>query len=318
MGHYRCLLCDAGNPVLVSNRDAKTGEALLVVRCVGCGFVSQMEPPCRDDLKIYYSHNYRVDYKSVVEPKLKHVYRAGAAAAKRLAFLQTSGVTIAGKSLVDIGAGGGEFIFLATKAGGLAKGIEPNAGYSEFAKREYGVEVNKAMLDEANLMDVDVITMFHVLEHMANPKAVFEQLWGFLNSDGYLLIEVPNILQKDASPNNIFFKAHLHYFSVSTLKAFASPWFSCEKVSDDGNLLMLLKKREEVSTLNLPNSSEVQHVERRLKAKGWLEYLFVGGGLLKLFKKLKARSLEAQLKGSPKQLLLRKFVSGDLDCGAER
>lgn len=310
MAQFQCLLCGTGNPLPVSNKDAKTGQPLVVVRCLNCGFVSQMDIPSGEELRVYYSHNYRADYKSVYEPKLKHVYRAGAAATKRLAFLERSGIVINGKSILDIGAGGGEFVFLASTRGGLAQGIEPNEGYSQFAKREYGVDVQTAMLDDVNIGGVDIITMFHVLEHIADPKVVLEKLWGLLNENGILFIEVPNILQNDASPKNIFFKAHLHYFSSSSLAAFASPWFSCERVVDDGNLLMLLRKRESKQSVSLPSPSDIEFIETRLNAKGWFEYLFVGGGWKKAFKRLGSRYKESQLSGAPRQLLLDNFGHG--------
>ena len=308
MSQFKCSLCQAGNPLPVSHKDSKSGETLVVVRCTACGHVSQIDIPSNDELEIYYSHNYRLDYKDTYKPKLKHVYRAGSAAKKRLALLDSLGIQLASSKLLDVGAGGGEFVYLATCCGALATGIEPNEGYSSYAKDEYGVEIETGMLTTPRIEKVDIVTMFHVLEHIANPYAVLEVIWNSLRPGGNLMVEVPNILQADASPSNIFFKAHIHYFSKFTLAAFASTWFSVRHIEDTGNLIMVLTRRDEVASQKLPTSHEVKFVAERLNKKGWIEYLFAGGGFAKPFRKVRSRLMEKRLEGAALELLDKYFV----------
>ena len=246
--------------------------------------------PTSDALRDYYSHHYRSDYKSAYTPKPKHVFRAGVAAAERVSFLQdffaSRGVEIESMRLLDVGAGGGEVVYAAQKAGFVSCGIEPNIGYSEFARDQYGVTVETGQLDSSKFDRFDVITLFHVLEHVPEPVTFLQKLHEHLQPNGHLLIEVPNIEQADASPHNIYFRAHLLYFSVATLLSLASPGFSSVQISSLGNLRVLFQRKHEWGEMKLPSPADVQHTEERLKQKGWLEYLFSGGGLWKPFKRI--------------------------------
>lgn len=302
---YRCQLCGSTEADSITSLDAKSNERLELALCKNCGLVQQKNLPTDDELRIYYSHNYRQDYKKTYSPKIKYVRRAGIAAKNRISFLKQT-INSNNKQLLDIGAGGGEFVYLASINGFRAMGVEPNEGYSEYAKKEYSAEIKTMMLDDIQSASADIVTLFHVFEHMANPKAVMFKIYNVLNDDGHLFIEVPNILQKDASPHNIYFKAHLFYYSKFTLISAASQYFEPISVSDDGNLRVVFKKRQKpLDAQILPNRNEVSCTINRLQQKGWFEYLFSGGGILKPFKRIQQIYIEKKLSKSlnPRRLL---------------
>ena len=305
---FTCALCGGSSSLPVSKTDAKSNSPLNVQFCQSCGLVQQHPIPSVDELRVYYSHHYREDYKNTYFPKLKYVYRAGLAAKDRLNFLTTSlksdNVDPGGLRPLDIGAGGGEVVYAASKSGFIASGIEPNEGYSEYARENYGVQVDTMHLDEYVGEPCDVITMFHVLEHMPNPSAVIEKVWTLLKPNGYFLVEVPNIEQADASPANIYFKAHLYYLSASTLVSFASTSFDPFLIESDGNLKILFNRKHLQTGLRLPNQEAVSRTKARLSEKGWSEYVTKGGGWKKPFKKLLQRVRESRLKAvHPREIL---------------
>ncbi len=296
-----CALCKNNTFSEIANKDAKTSESLHIVLCDTCGLIQQSPIPTEDELKIYYSHHYRLDYKKAYTPKPKHIYRSGKTALQRLQFLQQ--VNISKGRLLDIGAGGGEFVYLSSKQGFEAQGIEPNIGYSEYAEAEYCCRLETAELDQVQGR-YDIITMFHVLEHLPSPVNVFERLHSLLNSQGVLFIEVPWIEAKDASPHNIFFKAHIFYFSVDTLIACASQYFDVIKIDTSSNLKILFRAKPVPSNLELPDSDSVKKLKEQLKNKGWLEYLFAGKGCLKFFKNILRNLEENKAKRlQPKEIL---------------
>jgi 2-polyprenyl-3-methyl-5-hydroxy-6-metoxy-1,4-benzoquinol methylase len=301
---FICKLCGSSSFRPIKTTDAKSKEELLLAFCETCSLIQQESIPSDEELRIYYSHNYRQDYKNTYAPKLKYVRRAGLAAKDRINFLKQN-VKIANKSLLDIGAGGGEFVYLASRNGFISSGVEPNEGYSDYAKKEYGVDIQTMMLDKLESASADVVTLFHVFEHMANPNSVMQKIANVLNDDGILFIEVPNILQNDASPHNIFFKAHLFYYSRYSLVTAASRYFEVIKIDDNGNLKALFKKRKVPLDGSLvPSSEEMAITQKRLKNKGWMEYLFIGGGILKPFRRIKQTMLEKNLGyPTPKELL---------------
>lgn len=287
-----CVLCGKVLLSTVSTVDAKSSKPLNVVICHGCGLVQQDPIPSQAHLHNFYTHHYRIDYKGTYAPQPKHIYRAGMAAADRVNFLQQNGID--GGKVLDIGAGSGEFVYISRARGYDTIGVEPNIGYSEFAKAQYGVEVVTGDFREIR-ETYQVITMFHVLEHLPDPVHTFKTLWSLLTEGGHLCVEVPNIEASDASPHNIFFKAHLFYFSGATLTACASPYFEPVATDRQSNLRVLFRKRRHIGALILPHQDNVGHTIRRLRQKGWVEYLFLGGGLLKGIKKLKQLVNEVSL-----------------------
>ena len=96
-----------------------------------------------------------------------------------------------------------------------------------------------------------------------------------------------NIEQADASPANIYFKAHLFYLSAATLTAFGSKYFDPIAIDAKGNLKVLFKKKLNQADLILPDHDSVSNSIARLKEKGWLEYLTIGGGWKKPFARLR-------------------------------
>jgi 2-polyprenyl-3-methyl-5-hydroxy-6-metoxy-1,4-benzoquinol methylase len=285
-----CLSCQTKTFTEVAHRDAKSGEPLSIVMCTTCGLVQQSPIPSAGALRQYYSHNYREEYKGTTVPRPKHIFRAAAAASDRLDFM--GAVVIAQKrlhpgklSLIDIGAGGGEFVCLAARKGYNAVGIEPNLGYSDFARRHYGVDIQTLQLDQLGGCHADCVTLFHVLEHLSDPLLAMATLYQVVKPSGYLFIEVPNIEQADASPANIFFKAHLFYFSQSTLISIASQFFEPVSIEYKGNLRVIFRRRDSIGPRVLPTSVDVQSTVRRLKQKGWTEYLTTGRGISKLIRR---------------------------------
>ncbi|SVE37464.1 uncharacterized protein METZ01_LOCUS490318, partial [marine metagenome] len=73
-----------------------------------------------------------------------------------------------GMKILDVGAGGGEMLYLLGKKGCEASGIEPNNGYANYATEQYGVDIQVGFAEDAdfNPNTFDAILLFHVLEHM--------------------------------------------------------------------------------------------------------------------------------------------------------
>jgi len=280
-----CILCSNTDLKIVSKRDAKNKGFLNVSFCRKCGMVQQDPIPTDEYLRNYYSLMYRRDYKKTHTPKLKHVFRAGNLAIQRINLLKKSNVVRG--TLLDVGAGGGEFTYLSRKAGFKSKGVEPNLGYSEYARKEYGVDVTTGQLSDV-VEKFEIITMFHVLEHLTNPLKTFQRVWELLEAKGFLFVEVPNIETNDASPSNIYFKAHIFYFSEATLISAASKYFDTIFVDNSSNIRIIFQKKGIESKLILPTPDTVARTNKRLQQKGWLEYLFKGKGYIKFLSKLKA------------------------------
>lgn len=73
--------------------------------------------------------------------------------------------------ILDVGTGGGEFAYLLQSLGHDISGIEPNKGYADYSKQEYGLNIQIGFIQDIQQLDesFDLITIWHVLEHTENP-----------------------------------------------------------------------------------------------------------------------------------------------------
>lgn len=295
MNPFECGLCRSERHELMPQRDAKSGDDLPIALCTDCGLVQRRLLPAAEELHSYYAQRYRSHYKGVRVPRLKHVRRAGLAALDRLALLRRALRPGATPALLDVGAGGGEFVYLAGRAGYRASGIEPDEGYGAYAEQHYGVTVRQGTVADLGDERVDVITLFHVLEHLREPDAVLQRLHGLLNDGGLLFVEVPNLLQPDASPHNVYFGAHLYYYTRATLFAVASPYFEPVRWDDAGNLKVIFRRRAAIAERHWLDHEDVAALRDALSRKGWWQYLSAGGGWRKPFSRLARAWTETRL-----------------------
>lgn len=124
-------------------------------------------------------------------------------------------------TLLDIGAGTGDFLNQAKKSGWEVTGIEPSAAAR---KRAFEKGINLFEV-EAEVEDrkFDVITMWHVLEHVPDVEKQIEWIKNHLSTDGVLIVAVPNFNSYDAKYYKNFWAAwdvprHLHHFSSKSIK----------------------------------------------------------------------------------------------------
>lgn len=218
---------------------------LRTVICKKCGLV-WTDPRPEDNQREYYSKKYRIDYKGTYKPKLKHVYRAGKVAIDRYEGLKE--FLSQGDAVLDVGSGGGEFIYVLDALGYDAKGIEPNEGYAIYSRNELGLDIYNNFIQDVELPEnaFRLITMYHVLEHMEDPFSILSKSNKYIREDGFLLIEVPNVEATCQSPMHRFHKAHLYNFNSVTLESLGKKAgykvYKTTLSSDGGNITMIFKK----------------------------------------------------------------------------
>lgn len=116
-----------------------------------------------------------------------------------LAYVATSrfkiieGVVRPPGQLLDVGCGAGEVLLVAAERGWQVQGVEPLAESAEVA-RGRGLDVRPTRLEDSGLPErtFDVVTAFHVLEHMSEGTAFLSTVARWVRPGGYLVVEVPN------------------------------------------------------------------------------------------------------------------------------
>ncbi len=139
--------------------------------------------------------------------------------------LETLRPMLVNKSLLDFGCGNGGFLESARQVAQTAVGVEPEARLQPyFQSRQLKVYASLAEVDQT----FEVITLFHVLEHLADPSAILRQLTQKLTAQGRLIIEVPNaddalltLYQSAAFADFTYWSCHLFLYNAATLTALA-------------------------------------------------------------------------------------------------
>lgn len=181
-------------------------------------------PKPADLARYYESDDYisHTDQKRSMFEKLYHFVR-GIALRKKVSIIN-SGRSAKGL-LLDIGAGTGDFLNAALRDGWQTIGIEPNESARKIAESKgvHFAENSRSFADNS----IDVITMWHVLEHVPDVAAQILELKRLLKSDGKIIVAVPNFKSFDAIHYGAYWAAydvprHLSHFSKTSIaKLFA-------------------------------------------------------------------------------------------------
>jgi SAM-dependent methyltransferase len=161
------------------------------VRCPACDLVF-VPSSSFERLRELYHDDYFEDYG------MEGGYDDNAAQRRQEAQVRVRWLRGAGPPtgrLLEIGSASGWFLAEARAVGYDVVGIEPAQDMAEAARRRSGAVVHATMLEDADLepASFDVAGAFHVLEHLAEPRALLAQLRGALRPGGVLLLELPNI-----------------------------------------------------------------------------------------------------------------------------
>ncbi|WP_405221649.1 class I SAM-dependent methyltransferase [Dokdonia sp. Asnod1-B02] len=124
-------------------------------------------------------------------------------------------------SVLDIGAGTGDFLEFLSKRKWNVKGVEPNDKAKKLAQHK-GLDIYNT-IDEVGGELYDVITMWHVLEHVYDLQEQIAWLKKQLAKNGTIFIAVPNFESFDASYYKSYWAAfdvprHLYHFSETSIK----------------------------------------------------------------------------------------------------
>lgn len=209
----KCYICGSSE-IEDTGYSLRDDETIKVLRCKRCSlvFLSSFEHINKDFYKDGKMHSGNFDHKRWLEASYDD---------DRRRFLMLKKI-IKGKKLLDFGCGAGGFLMMAKDYASKVAGVE-----KQDALRALFNEKNLDIFD--NLDEIhdkfDVITMFHVLEHLPDPKSVIKELLNKLKDDGKLIIEVPNeddaLLSLYACKKFADFthwSCHLYSFNRKTLK----------------------------------------------------------------------------------------------------
>lgn len=247
----KCNLCASDNFVLVKSelRDDKGG--LKVYQCLSCGHLQLLPRPSIEEDNEFYNNNQQdrnrgkdIDFGKL---KVNNLFDT-----KRHVRLVSSVCSNLDSRILDIGSGYGFFVNELYESGYRnVTGIEVSTERRELAIKHSQVrminyDVNRQGEDIGRF---DLITLFHVLEHMSDPIFFLKNIRSLMKDTGTLICEVPNVgemLLDNCKEYNDFYwiRAHLNYFNSNTI-------LDCLKKAGFENVKIRFEQR--YGLLNLSN-----------------------------------------------------------------
>ena len=217
-----CPLCNSSSvfPVLSAKDYTVSSETFEVWHCDDCSNRFTQSIPDIDDIgPVYQSAAYvsHSDTKKGFVNSVYHIVRNYTLRAKKK-LLQNLAAKKTG-TLLDVGAGTGAFAHTMSTAGWTIKGLEPDSNARAVAHNKYGL----SLLPSDQLFNLpanhfDVITLWHVLEHVHALHDYLKRFHDLLKPGGKLIIAVPNYTSNDAAYYKECWAAydvprHLYHFS---------------------------------------------------------------------------------------------------------
>ncbi|MCL7752563.1 class I SAM-dependent methyltransferase [Polaribacter sp. Z022] len=176
--------------------------------------------PIPVDLENYYKSEDYISHTDSKKSLFDKVYQSVKNYTLKRKLSLINSFKTSSKSILDIGAGTGDFLKVCKNNGWTTEGTEPSIDAVNIAAQK-GVFL-KQSLDEIENKKYDVITLWHVLEHVEMFSDYVTKLKNLLKEDGKLIIAVPNFKSYDANFYKEYWAAfdvprHLWHFSQTSI-----------------------------------------------------------------------------------------------------
>lgn len=208
------------NNYLICEDYAASHESFALVKCTKCELVFTNPRPNKDNISKYYQHDNYISHtnraNNITNVLYKLVRKYTLYHKKQLIQSHTKN-----RRLLDFGCGPGVFARYMQNKGYDTVGYEPSTNTEIDAANTVKIHKNLKTLSKENKFDI--ITAWHVLEHVHNLGETIKTLKSLLNKSGLIVIAVPNIDSDDCKHYKKHWAGydvprHLYHFNPSSLK----------------------------------------------------------------------------------------------------
>ncbi|APZ45691.1 methyltransferase [Polaribacter reichenbachii] len=234
--------------------------------------------PIPENLGDYYKSEDYISHTDSKKSLFDKVYQSVKNITLKRKLKLMNSFTTSSKNILDVGAGTGDFLKVCANNSWNVYGTEPDIGARNIALKK-GITLQEDLSTFKNNL-FDVITLWHVLEHVENLEEYITTLNNLLSEKGRLVIAVPNYKSYDANYYQQFWAAfdvprHLWHFSQNSIsKLFAKEYMLVEKTLPmmfDAYYVSLLSEKYKVGAMK-PISAFLKGFKSNLKAKTTKEY----------------------------------------------
>jgi len=220
-----CPVCgsDVFEPFISGKDYFLTGESFGIVKCRDCGFRFTNPRPEPSELGRYYQSAEYISHSDSRKGFFALVYQQVRKYTLGRKYAMISKFQSQGE-ILDIGCATGQFLNYMAKHGWKTTGIEPDEQTRKRAISEFRLEVfSEEKLNVFPKESFDVITMWHVLEHVSDLNGRIAQIKNLLKPGGTFIVAVPNANAMDAKIYGTYWAAydlprHLYHFTEKDMK----------------------------------------------------------------------------------------------------
>jgi 2-polyprenyl-3-methyl-5-hydroxy-6-metoxy-1,4-benzoquinol methylase len=172
-----------------------TPKTFTLNACLSCRCLFLNPMPGSEEIAGFYPTQYWWNSaKPGALKQLESIYRK-LALSGHVAFVTQAAGNRKGPDLLDVGCGSGTLLGLLKQRGFRPMGVDFSSEAAQVAESENGVRVVVGSLAQAAFPDrsFDIVTLFHVMEHVSNPREVLSEVSRILKPDGVVVLQVPNI-----------------------------------------------------------------------------------------------------------------------------
>ena len=222
----RCPIC-LGHDIgfFLETKDFSVSQEVFTLsKCRSCNFVFTSPRPDENSIDKYYESSQYISHSNTKKGIINWIYQIVRSFSLKNKLRLISKYSGTDKTLLDIGCGTGAFLNHCKKHGWMAIGYEPNKNAREVALNEYGLMLRENMGSENfSPESFQIITLWHVLEHVHLLRKKIEDVSYLLKSKGKVLVALPNINSYDS----LYYKKswaafdvprHLYHFSAQNIK----------------------------------------------------------------------------------------------------
>ena len=230
----KCIICNSNSikRILSAKDETVSGEEFEIWECDNCKLRFTQNIPTPFEIGRYYKSDEYISHSDTQKGLINRLYHSvgkRTLQGKRKLIIKTTGLR--NGRILDLGCGTGAFLNVMKSKGWEVLGIEPDGDARKKAETLY--HITALPLDEVYKLPestFDIITMWHVLEHVHDLHDYLNILHQSLKPGGIIIIAVPNYTSWDAEFYDNYWAAydvprHLYHFSPRAMKILLSNHF---------------------------------------------------------------------------------------------
>jgi 2-polyprenyl-3-methyl-5-hydroxy-6-metoxy-1,4-benzoquinol methylase len=259
----KCPLCSSSKfDVYMHTKDFFfTQEEFTLSKCKNCDFV--FTNPIPQDLSGYYETTNYLSHNTGDNGIMGNLYSMLRNINIKRKYKLVTNYNPSGK-ILDIGCGTGELLNYFKNNKWEVSGVEPNDTARAFANKKFNIDISKEeALEVLPPNNFDVISMWHVLEHVSDLHNRLSQISKLLKKEGTIFIALPNLNSPDSKKYKEYWSAidvprHLYHFTEQSFKNLISKHnmklVHAEPMKFDSYYVSMLSEKYKKNNLYLPSA----------------------------------------------------------------